>query len=108
MSNTCEQCGGQRTVYYKIEPVYGNNYTSAALAISPSTMKLCMCPVPRPKHDGKLDEHDEMEVRLDGKYVRLEEPWREILLNPKQALSLLAWLTQERETLERLAEEDKS
>lgn len=43
MSNMCERCGGQKTVYYKIEPIYANGYTSAAHAITASTLKICMC-----------------------------------------------------------------
>lgn len=72
---------------------------------------------PAPKHDGKLDERGDYTVELwvqHGKAtVDIDEnisSWvcdnpRNVELTPKQALSLLAWLKQEEQELQRLAKE---
>src|SRR5437763_2825391 len=124
MSNVCEQCGGQKTVYYRIEPVYGNNYTPAVHALTPSTMKLCLCPIPRAKHDGKLkpmgdevytamvqyfdDNPASALLALGGGYSvdRLDDGT--VYIDPKQALSLLDWLTQERTILEGMVSDENT
>jgi len=64
---------------------------------------------PKPKHDGMLDE------KLRVQYYRADEESLPLVgttdgtavsfYTPKQALSLLAWLYQEQETLEALAKE---
>src|SRR6266704_142139 len=111
-SNICEQCGGQKTVYIKVEPVYSNGFVSAVRAVATSsTMKICTCPVPKEKHDGKLDKVGKVrvwfdsEVPFDDGSVHLGNDWGGgISLMASEALSLLAWLKQEQDTLERLAQ----
>ncbi len=122
-SNICERCGGQKTVYIKVEPVYSNGFVSAVHAQhTSSTMKICMCPLPKKKHDGRLepmvkrteyydhtaqveilDEHPQTSlISISGGYSDESS----IYLDPKQVLSLLAWLKQEQSTLERLVQEE--
>lgn len=95
---------------------------SAAAPAQWATTTPCTCS-PEPKHDGKLDEDDDgctvsfddnahldkgygccRGVRIAGKYA-IGNGEDEVTLSPKKALSLLAWLEQERETLEQLAKE---
>lgn len=67
-----------------------------------------------PKHDGKLDEDGNYTVShsygawgFEG--IILDEGKRTAaLLDPKQALSLLAWLEQEKEKLELLVKEQEA
>lgn len=68
----------------------------------------------KPKHDGHLSSDGgrvsydwlaEFGIRIEGSYYDgLND---NVALMPKQALSLLAWLEQERETLEQMAKEQK-
>ena len=86
MSNICEQCGG---------------------------MKICTCPLPKEKHDGKLSRGVrgwlDSEVPFDDGSVHLGNDWGGgISLMASEALSLFAWLKQEQDTLERLAQEEIS
>ena len=104
-TNTCPKCGGQKVVYYQIEPTYSNNFTSAALYASSSSMRICTCPIEREKHDGKLDEEYRV-YQSNGAWgvegVILEYKGTcQAIIRPQQALSLLAWLKQEQSTLER-------
>lgn len=77
-----------------------------------------MLPEPMPHHDGWLDDgsaswmatkveydlsYKVHHLSIHGGYGDMES--RDITLDPKQALSLLAWLQQEKATLERLAKE---
>jgi hypothetical protein len=74
-------------------------------------------PEPAPKHDGKLDEHgwlvaahDEIYAiygPMQGVYINDNTSPNGIGLMPAQALSLLAWLTQEKGKLELLAKEQE-
>src|SRR6266567_3245492 len=104
MSNICDRCG-VKTFYYEVEIVTGSRVAQPPTPM----MKICMCPVERIKHDGKLDTKTGQEVTYDDIYL---EPGGEIIkgigiygnhdyvkLTPKQALSLLAWLHQEEQTL---------
>ena len=112
MSNICDRCGGVKNVSYEVEFLPGKR---ALVQHQSIMMKLCMCPVERIKHDGKLDTKTGQEVTYDDIYL---EPGGEIIkgigiygnhdyvkLTPKQALSLLAWLHQEEQTLKALAKE---
>ena len=64
------------------------------------------------KHDGQLGGCDDATVSYDGMSVAIstEGPtaFRDIFLDASQALLLLAWLEQERETLEQMAKEQAS
>jgi len=68
---------------------------------------------PTPRHVGKLPGGDTYEVYYDGEgkdtLICVQGTHNlsnyEVILEPKQALSLLAWLQQEREKLEALAKE---
>ncbi len=116
MSNICEQCGGQKTFYYKVEAIYANDYTPHVLAASNSSMKICTCPIPKPRHNGRLDDRHACHVfysKVAGKtgiFIENEIDWLEdeIRLNPQQALSLLEWLQQERDKLEQLVKGEEN
>lgn len=103
-SNICEICGG---------PLQANHL---------------WCPGPHsedeptPKHDGKLDKDGWSDVEITeiwscvqdkyGQGVRVgslgcENESMRVELDPAQALSLLAWLSQEKNELERLAKEQE-
>lgn len=106
----CPRCGGQKVVYIKIEPGYNTNYTAAALAVTTSSVHICVCPMPRPKHDGKLNKNGSVHVHFDDEIpfedgcVHLaNERGGGMSLLASEALSLLAWLEGERDTLEQLA-----
>jgi hypothetical protein len=65
----------------------------------------------QPKHDGKLGKH---EVELWQEFVVIEEAdgWLHdeseyVQLTAEQALSLLAWLEENKPVIEKLAEENK-
>ena len=115
--NICSHCGGQKVLYYQIEPVYSNGYTSGRLSVSSSSMRLCTCPIEREKHDGKLSSQEGSAVcyhnayggrngiRIAGRYA--DGYHDDVILMPDEALSLLAWLKQEQGTLERLVEEQE-
>ena len=73
-------------------------------------------PEPAPKHDGKLDEQGNRLIRIMGDdseeflgkreiVIMSGDFMNGIVLNPHQCLSLLAWLEQHRDELERLAKE---
>ncbi len=106
MSNICERCGGQKTVYYDVVIMPGK--TSIA-QYNPGIMKLCTCPIERIKHDGKLGAH--YEVLMSGRTLSIVgdarvNTLRDIVeLDPQAALSLLTWLRQEETALEELAKE---
>lgn len=120
-NNTCSQCGGQKTVYFKVEPTYSNGFTPAVHAITNNTLNICTCPSPKEKHDGRID--DEYLIHYGEVYAKGLENCiggiiiDDLLLNdtsdwhfrPSQALSLLAWLKQEEDALQQLAakEEDQ-
>lgn len=78
--------------------------------------KKCDCPSEPEsalKHDGKLDaygyvkidEYPSVEIASRGDEETTLSYYETVHLTPTQALSLLAWLQQERETLERLVKE---
>lgn len=65
-------------------------------------------PGPAEKHNGRLDDEDDHAVvRIDEyPHIHIADNYHEaICLTPKQALSLLDWLLQERDELTRLAKE---
>jgi hypothetical protein len=70
----------------------------------------------RPKHDGKLPGGDTYEVYYDGvgkdALVCVQGTHNlanyEVVLEPQQALSLLAWLQEQEATLQELAKEQEA
>ena len=73
---------------------------------------------PTPQHNGKLDtrefsdgSHAECQIKQGGMVLEVSDSvGRTVMhsyLQPTQALSLLVWLEQERDTLERLAKEQE-
>ena len=118
-NNTCPTCGGAKMVRYEVEIIYPGTRPKVNPVPSTAPFKLCTCPLPKPKHDGKLDPDGDYTVRIwNGKglpFVHIEGPGVNgytsedmAQLTPKQALSLLDWLSQNRAKLEDLArEEDK-
>jgi hypothetical protein len=124
MSNTCERCGGAKLAWYKGETVTGGPWTEVvgdirtftsdhttpapiSAGYTPSIPKLCNCPPEQSKHDGQLSEYCSISMRNDKKFVLIEEDYQCMAFNPQEALSLLAWLQQERETLEQWAKEQE-
>ena len=62
--------------------------------------------IEEPKHDGNLG--DRYSVAFDYSTIEIKDQGAEYVgLSAKQALSLLAWLEQEREKLEQLAKEQQ-
>src|SRR6266699_2318830 len=93
MSNICERCGGQKTVYYDVVIMPGK--TSIA-QYNPGIMKLCTCPIERTKHDGILGGTPGRQTRVrldtdvpfDDREVHLENDWDDgISLTAREALS---------------------
>ena len=108
MSNACEQCGGVKEYYYSVEVVSG------PIQPNPNMLKVCWCKPEPHQHDGWLDEDGNGLAELNVKERRvLIEVGKSLLdstcirLDANQALSLLAWLKQEQDTLETLAEEQE-
>lgn len=100
-SNVCERCGGLKTASF------------ASGIIQHNTVKLCDCPQPPPvpKHDGKLYDRNEGVVRYGAMYpgeigVYIDCAGDRVYISVRQALSLLAWLQQEKPILDRLLEEE--
>lgn len=118
-SNTCKQCGGILRLEYVIGFEDGRPHD---IQVKPDPMptpfRLCFGHFDQPKHDGKLDKYNE--VAYGDVYANLKLGWgytRGILINgydesislePKSALSLLAWLKQEETALEKLVEEQEA
>jgi hypothetical protein len=105
----CAQCGGIITSahfeYNQSKPLDQEPATTAPQA----SIVGRFCPGhSKPKHDGKLDEEGDMEVCIREKYVEISEAFQEMLFSPQQALSLLAWLEQERPNSEKLTKEQVS
>lgn len=112
----CDTCGGLKNVTFPIAQTKG---MEPARAFQPFTYTLCPGH-PMPKHDGRLggEEHEAQTVdyrqlghghtyislRYDDSSRREDDIW----LSPKQALSLLAWLKQEEQTLQELAKEQET
>jgi hypothetical protein len=94
MSDLCEKCGGSTHWYLGSQ--------------LPSHLHFCYC-IPKAKHDGKLNKSEDgeydSEVWIDGCYIKIENLNHMVVLDAKEALSLLAWLKQEESTLEELAKE---
>jgi hypothetical protein len=113
-SNVCAICGGMLRIDYTIE---FRECMPHSISVEPNQvvvpgMRLCPGhPEPAPKHDGKLDEDGSATVWYDNIYSHVRgvliDDSRGVCayLEPKQSLSLLAWLEQERGELQRLAEE---
>lgn len=114
-SNVCVICGGTKTIVLKCEPTYTNGYTSSLQWTGNNTRPYCSCPPPEPaqKHDGRLDERGDAVVSYGKAYfgqskdIHIDGYDDGACLTPAQALSLLDWLLQEKETLERLAKEQE-
>ncbi|SRR6266567_401375 len=106
MSNICERCGGIKNASYEVEFLPGKRVLVQHQSI---TMKICLCPPERFKHDGKLEGGDTYEVYYDGSLICIQGTYNlkdyEVILEARQALSLLTWLRQEETTLEELAKE---
>lgn len=113
-NNVCAICGGARRVNWTISfeecrPVE-MRFDPASLA---DNGRLCAGhPEPAQRHDGRLDE-DYQVCHGNGAWgfevVVLEyKGTTQALIRPDAALSLLAWLQQEREALQRLAKEQES
>lgn len=119
---TCKQCGGLTSWEMKIDQRLVGETTSI---VPPSSLALCLGH-PAPQHDGRLD------TRFDETHARVSlednfETWDDsipklvyisggygdcenynLYLDPAQALSLLAWLKQEEETLKKLVGGDEA
>lgn len=93
--NLCPKCGGVKSLK---QPEHTRR-------VRTSVFRACTCKTePAQKHDGKLGKDSKAHINQSGLVV-VEEYDEVAYLYPTEALSLLAWLTQERETLERLAKE---
>lgn len=112
-SNVCKICGG----YKRLDPGMIKQ-TGDARLLGP--IKLCPGhPEPAQKHNGRLDEKGDYTVEIWNEKghttVDIDEnisSWLKddpdhVELTPKQALSLLDWLTQKKPELERLAKEQE-
>lgn len=114
--NLCPKCGGVTSL----------KRPEHSMRVSTGVFRPCTCkPEPVQKHDGKLDKravHDDYHATAtiqddyglcDGSKLvevaggRGDCENSRVLLEPAQALSLLAWLTQERGELQRLAKEQE-
>jgi hypothetical protein len=109
-NNICTICGGvlrfEWTIAFEQCRPHAMRYEPAL----PPPFRLCPGHDDiRPKqwHDGKLDEHGDAWVSLDDPYVSIGQAGlgEVCSLTACQTLSLLAWLLQERSTLERMVKE---
>lgn len=113
-SNVCAVCGGLKG---PVTREFLDHLLCSAPYTNPLFFRACSChPEPAEKHDGDLG-HNTTAFYSDEKYITdngesffnrevcLSDKMRHICLIPKEALSLLAWLTQERGELQRLAKE---
>ena len=102
------------------KPIYHVNYSghvpaNTTCSIIPLSDNVSVSFVTHPEHDGNLEGRNPYtvqhmfgllmpsvaSVKIGHEEVSNDEVW----LSPKQALSLLEWLTQEKATLEQLAKE---
>lgn len=111
-NNVCETCGGYKTIWYKVDLVMkgGPEQTVVPSQGVLTTTPFNLCPghpEPAPKHDGQLDKEEDSRVYYNYKreIVVLAGGSSPSFLTPKEALSLLAWLLQEKEALERWIKE---
>lgn len=110
--NICSQCGGFKTIWYKVEVFTAEDVKqgkTAPSSVSKKPFPLCPGhPEPVPKHDGQLNKegtHNVYPNNFNG--VGISGEGGAIGLSAQEALSLLAWLKQEEANLQTLAEEEK-
>jgi len=119
-SNICEQCGGSKTIWFKVEAITKADLEKRIeLAENKSTTPFKIChghPEPTIKHDGNLGDGARVcqdndfrgpIVVIRGKYNNDIGPEDAVSLPYKQFLSLLAWGEQNRATMEQLAKEQE-
>jgi hypothetical protein len=116
ITTICEQCGGAISWIVEIDRSLPNQLVPCT---PPLNFNLCLGhPKPATKHDGRLDDReDDHQARVtlqdnyfqwdNTKIVSISGGHGDIeasccYLDPAQALSLLAWLRQEEETLKKL------
>ena len=119
MSNICEICGGIQSMVYLVEAL-----PKATIPVAANfPFKVCMGhPKGAPKHDGKLDDYSHSQkwrhatvsraegyggncIYLEGGYGDIESGG--IILDAKQAISLLSWLLEKKPELTALAEQEQ-
>lgn len=106
----CPKCGGVKSL--KQPEHTGRVHTG--------TFKACVCkPEPAQKHDGNLGQGDtvgydryhrrpvHVQLQVGSDDIVMVPDLGEIAIAPHKALSLLAWLQQEKPELERLAKEQE-
>lgn len=111
-SNVCEICGGVKRIEYVIgfEEGRPRDMRVESPSLLEGEWRLCPGhPEPAQKHDGRLDEDYQVYQSngawgVEGMILEYKGTCRAII-RPAQALSLLAWLEQNREELRRLAKE---
>jgi hypothetical protein len=122
ITTICEQCGGVKAWAFMIDQALPS--APAPFVPMPRIMR---CPGhPVPVHDGRLDTRfDDVHARvtLENNCITWDDAIPKLVclsgghgdieasccyLDPAQALSLLAWLKQEEETLKQLAGGDES
>lgn len=97
--NLCPKCGGVKSLKQPEQTGW----------VRTSTFKACSCQT-ESKHEGKISDFYEAHITSHQRMVFIGNGGHlndHIELTPAQALSLLAWLIQERETLQRLAKEQE-
>lgn len=117
-NNVCETCGGYKTIWYKVDLVMkgGPEQTVVPSQGVLTTTPFNLCPghpEPAPKHDGKMsdyafvkvNEYPSVEIASKGDEEATLSYYEAVHISPKEALSLLDWLRQEEQELQRLAKE---
>lgn len=112
-NNICKQCGG-------VTGPFAREVVRTLNMLHQQGTHACIGhPEPSSKHDGDLGHNatvcyqDNGYLAEDGTTFSLEEvsisdKTRRVYLTPSEALSLLAWLRQEENKLQQLAQEDKA
>lgn len=108
-SSSCGICGGWKRIAYTIE---FRECVPHSISVDPNTViapfKLCPGhrePAQKQDYGGKLDEQGDYTASLWSNGVDIDRPSQHVELSPAQALSLLAWLEQNREKLQQMAKE---
>ena len=75
--NTCERCGGSKTVWFKAEAVKASEPVQPLH--SPGFLKLCMCSPERPKPEEYTDNLTgvHLTVRREGEKIDMTLEWQE-------------------------------
>lgn len=117
-SNICEICGGIKNLVYLVEAVPKDAPPVTLSAPSKPWGHLCYGhPKGAPKHDGKLGDDCDVYLGTLRRYPSGRQEHRPgitisgyddgICLTPKQAISLLSWLEQNKAELTALAEQER-